>query len=136
MELFTARQIGIFSTRFKAFETEFTAKTSLRTFLTIYMALSQRITQVVKDPYLLDLSELHQIGVHAYPSPRRSPFFLSPSRTDGPNDRKFRKKAHFLSLDFKPKLTASDFSSHCRFCSQMGKMNTIHLSSYYHYTFI
>ena len=41
---FTGTQIGIFSTRFKAFETEFTAKTSLRTFLTIYMALSRRIT--------------------------------------------------------------------------------------------
>ena len=60
-----ATEIGIFSTRFKVFETEFTAKTSLRTFLTIYMDLSQIITQVGKDPYLLELSELHQIGVHA-----------------------------------------------------------------------
>ena len=63
--LFTATQIVIFSTWFKAFEIEFMAKTSLRTFLTIYMALSQRLTRVGKDSYLLELSELHQIGVHA-----------------------------------------------------------------------
>ena len=59
--------IRIFSIRFKAFEIEFTAKTSLRTFLTIYMALSQRLTQVGKDLYLLELSELHQMV------PMRSP---------------------------------------------------------------
>ena len=29
------------------------------------MALSQRINQVGKDPYLLELSELHKIGAHA-----------------------------------------------------------------------
>ena len=51
--LFTITQIGIFFTRFKAFETEFTTKTSLRTFLTIYMIHSQEVTQVGKDPYLL-----------------------------------------------------------------------------------
>ena len=58
-------KIGIFSTQFKAFETEFTAKTNLRTFLTIYMILKQGLTQVGKDPYLLEFSELHQIGAHA-----------------------------------------------------------------------
>ena len=57
--LFTTTQIGNFSTRFKAFETEFTAKTSLITFLTIYMALSQILNQVGKDPYFLELSELY-----------------------------------------------------------------------------
>ena len=63
--LFTTTKFGIFSTRFKGFETEFTAKSSLRISLTINMALSQRINQVGKDPYLLELSELSQIGVHA-----------------------------------------------------------------------
>ena len=51
--------------QFKCFETEITAKSSLRIFLTIYMALRQRITQVGKDPYLLEFLELHQISVHA-----------------------------------------------------------------------
>ena len=60
--LFTATKFGIFSTRFKGFETDFTAKASIIISLTINMALSQRINQVGKDPYLLDLSELHQIG--------------------------------------------------------------------------
>ena len=37
------------------------AKTSLKTFLTIYMGLSQRLTQIGKDPYwaLLTLSRDH-----------------------------------------------------------------------------
>ena len=63
--LFTATKFGIFSTWFKGSETEFTVKSSLIISLTLNMALSQRITRVGKDPYLLDLSELHQIGVHA-----------------------------------------------------------------------
>ena len=50
-------QIMNFLTRFKDFETESTAKTSLRTFLTIYMTLSQRLTQVEKDPYLVEFDE-------------------------------------------------------------------------------
>ena len=74
-------------------------KSSLRISLTINMALIQRILQVGKDLYLFELSELHQIGVHAKPSPRRSTLLLAPSRTDGPNDRKSREKSHFLSLD-------------------------------------
>ena len=57
--------IGIFSTRFKGFETENMAKSSLRISLTIHMTLSQRITQVGEDSYLLELSELHKIGAHA-----------------------------------------------------------------------
>ena len=65
--LFTTTQIGIFSTRFKAFETKFTAKTSLRTFLTIYMVLKKGLTQIGKDPYRLEMSELHQLV------PTRSP---------------------------------------------------------------
>ena len=108
--LFTITQLGIFSTRFKDFETEFTAKTSLRTFLTIYMALSQRLTQVGRDPYLLELSELHQIGAHAKSLPHRATFLLAPSRTDGLIGRNSREKMHLLSL--KPKT-----SSHCRFSS-------------------
>ena len=48
--LFTTTQNMNFLTRFKAFETKFTVKTSLRTFLIIYMALSQRLTQVRKIP--------------------------------------------------------------------------------------
>ena len=63
--LFTDTKFGIFSTRFKGFETEFMAKSSLIISLTINMTLSQRINQVGKDPYLLELSELHQIGAHA-----------------------------------------------------------------------
>ena len=55
--LFTTTQNRNFLTRFKAFETESTAKTSLRTFLTIYMALSQRLTQVGKDLYLVEFDE-------------------------------------------------------------------------------
>ena len=62
--LFTATKFGIFSTRFKGFEIEFTAKSSLRISLTINMALSQRINHVGKYSYLLELSELHQIDVH------------------------------------------------------------------------
>ena len=46
--LFTATKFGIFFTRFKGFETEFTAKSSLRISLTTNMALSQRINQVGK----------------------------------------------------------------------------------------
>ena len=109
-------QIGIFSTRFKASETEFTAKTSLRTFLTIYMALSQRLTRVGKDPYLFELSELHQIGVHAYLSPRRTALLLGPKRTDGPNAEKSREKSHFLSLDSQTPSHCIYCSSHCPFC--------------------
>ena len=90
--------MGIFSTLFKCFETENTTNPSFRTSSTIYMTLSQRITQVGKDPYLLELSELHQIGVHAWPSPRRSTLLLAPSRTDGPNGLKSREKELFLSL--------------------------------------
>ena len=63
--LFTATKFGIFSTRVKGFEIEFTAKSSLGISQTIKMALSQRINQVEKDPYLLELSELLQSGVHA-----------------------------------------------------------------------
>ena len=96
--LFTTTQIGIFSTRFKAFETEFTAKTSFRTFLTIYMTLSQRLTQVGKDPYLLELSKLHQIDAHAEPSPLRATFLLAPSKTDSPIGRNPREKPLSLSL--------------------------------------
>ena len=101
--LFTTIKIGIFSTRFKAFETEFTAKSSLRISLTINMAITQRISQVGKDSYLLDLSEIHQIGVHAKPSPCRSTLLLAPSRTDGSNDRKSREKELSLSLSKTPK---------------------------------
>ena len=104
LALFTATQIRIFSTRFKAFETEFTAKSSLRISLTIHMDLSQRITRVGKDPYFLEVSELHKIGAHAQPLPRRSTLLLAPSRTDGPNGRKSREKALFLSLEYQ-KLT-------------------------------
>ena len=96
--LLMTTQIGIFSTRFKAFETEFTAKTSLKTFLTIYMVLCQRLTQVGKDLYLSELSKLHQIGAHTYPSPCRTTFLLAPSRTDGPIGRNLREKVHLLSL--------------------------------------
>ena len=135
--LFTTTQIGIFSTQFKAFETEFTAKTSLKTFLTIYMALSQRLRQVGKDPYLLELSELHQIGVHTYPSPRRMTLFLAPSKTDGPIGRNPREKVLSLSLKTtKPKLTASP-PTYCTFfglfeedehCSSFVSLSlTIHL---------
>ena len=96
-------QIGIFSTRFKCFKTEFTDKTTLRTFLTIYMDLSQRLTQVGKDPYLLEFSELHQIGAHAQFSPRRTTFLLAPSRTDSPIGRNPREKPLPLSLKKKKK---------------------------------
>ena len=112
--LFTITQIGIFSTRLKAFETEFTAKTSLRTFLTIYMALSQRLTQVGKDPYLLELLKLHQIGAHALPLPRRATLFLAPSRTDGPNCRKSRENELSFSRNHKIPATTS-LSSFCPF---------------------
>ena len=77
------------------------AKSSLGISLTINMALSQRISQVGKDPYLLELSELHQIGVNALPLPRRSTLLLAPSRTDGPNGQKSREKELSLSLKHK-----------------------------------
>ena len=99
--LFMATQIEIFSTRFNAFETEFTAKISLGTFLTIYMALSQRLTQVGKDPYLLELSELHQIGVHAWPSPGRATLLLAPSKTNSPIGRNPGENTLSLSLKIK-----------------------------------
>ena len=99
--LFTIIQIGIFFTQFKAFETEFTTKTSLRTFLTIYMALSHRIMQIGKYPYLLELSKLYQIGAHAESSPGRVTLLLAPSRTDGPISRNPREKTHLLSLKHK-----------------------------------
>ena len=99
--LFTATKFGIFFTRFKGFETEFTAKSSLRISLTINMALSQRINQVGKDPYLLEFLELHQISVHAWPSPRRVTLLLAQSRTDGPNGWKSRENEHTLSLEMK-----------------------------------
>ena len=86
------------------------AKSSLRISLTIHMDLSQRITQVGEDPYLLELSELHKIGAHAYPLPRRSTLLLAPSRTDGPNAGKSREKSPSLSLK-------SGSSPHCTFCS-------------------
>ena len=104
--LFTATQNRIFSTRFKAFETEITAKTSLRTFLTIYMVFKQGLIQVGKDSYLLELSELRQIGAHAQPSPRRTTLLLAPSKTDGSIDRKSREKEVLHSLKLKN-------SSHC-----------------------
>ena len=111
-----ATKFGIFSTRIKGFEAEFTAKSSLKVSLTINMALSQRISQVGKDPYLLELSELHQIGVHAQPSLRRATLLLAPSRTDGLNDRKSREKEHFLSLKFhKPNLLHIRSSPFCTF---------------------
>ena len=66
----------IFSTRFKCFETENTTNSSLRTSPTFYMALSQRITQVGKDPYLLELSELHQSVSTCSPSHVDRLYFL------------------------------------------------------------
>ena len=66
------------------------------------MTLSQRITQVEKDPYLLELLELHQIGVHAQPSPRRTALLLSPKQTDGLNDDKSRENELILSLKLDP----------------------------------
>ena len=126
--LFTTTQIEIFSTRFKAFETEFTAKTSLRTFLTIYMVLNKRLTQVGKDPYLLELSEFHQIGIHAYPSPRRATLLLAPSRTDSPISHNPRKNVHLLSLKLKN-------SSHCQFFSSPSRfpLHQINNSINYHH---
>ena len=50
LALFTATTMGIYSTRFKCFETENTANPSLKTSPTIYMTLSQKITQVGKIP--------------------------------------------------------------------------------------
>ena len=62
------------------------------------MAISQRINQVRKDSYLLELSELHKIGVHVEPSSRRTALLLDPKRTDGPNGGKSREKELLLSL--------------------------------------
>ena len=59
--LFTTTQNMNFLTRFKAFETEFTTKISLRTFLTISMTLSQGLTQVGKDPYLMEFDEIPRL---------------------------------------------------------------------------
>ena len=131
--LFTTTQIGLFSTRFKAFETEFMAKTSLRTFLTIYMAIIQRLTQVGKDPYLLELLKHHQISAHALPSPRRATLLLSPSRTNGPIGRNPREKVLSLSLKLK-------MPSHYHFLFQLlpilsskMEMTTLFMFlSYYH----
>ena len=119
--LFTTTQIGIFSTQFKAFETEFTAKTSLITFLTIYMALSQILTQVGKDPYLLELSELHLIGAHALPSPRKVTLLLAPSRIDDPNDQKSREKELLLSLKIKIPAHCITSSTLPFLCFKLGK---------------
>ena len=120
-------QIGIFSTWFKAFETEFTAKTSLRTFLTIYLALSQRLTQVGKDPYLLELLELHQIGAHALPSPRRATLLLASSRTDGPIDRKSREKVLSLSKTQNAQPLPFLVPATAHFVFKNGEDNTIHV---------
>ena len=125
------QQFGIFSTRFKGFETEFTTKSSLRLSLTIHMALSQRITRVGKDPYLLELSELHQIGVHVQPSLRRTTLLLAPLKTDGPNGRKSRENELSLSRNENPHSLPIFQSLHV-FVLKMKKMNTVHLSSYYH----
>ena len=130
--LFTATKFGIFSTRFKGFETEFMAKSSLRISLTINMALSQRINQVGKDPYLLELSELHQIDAHAWPSLRRTALLLAPLRTDSPNGRKSREKEHTLSLEHNSHAHCLNRSSHCPCCAQNKEYDTVHLSSYYH----
>ena len=127
MALFTVTQIGIFSTQFKAFETEFMAKTSLRTFLTIYMTLSQRITQVGRYPYLLELSELHQIGVHALSSPRRTTLLLAPSRTDGPIGQKSREKVLSLSKKIKIQLLPFFVPATAHFVFKNGEDNTIHV---------
>ena len=130
--LFTTTQMGTFSTRFKSFETEFAAKTSLRTFLTIYMARSQRLTQVGKDPYFLELSELHQIGVHEQPSSRRSTLLLSPSRTDGLKGQKSKEKAHLLSLKLKSHTHYLPPFQPLPNLSQNDEDNTVHVLSYYH----
>ena len=131
--LFTTTQIKIFSTRFKAFETEFTAKISLRTFLTIYMALSQRLTQVGKDPYLFELSELHQIGAHAYPSSRIATLLLAPSRTDGPIGRNPKEKVLSFSLKKNQKPSHCITSpAHCPFLVFLKEMKTVHLLSLPH----
>ena len=92
------------------------AKISLRTFLTIYMTLSQRVIQVGKNRYLLELSELHKIGAHAYPSPRRATLLLASSKSDGPIGCKFREKAHLLSLKTRK-------SSHCPFFSSLSRFS-------------
>ena len=63
------------------------------------MALSQRIKQVGKDPYLLEFLELHKIGAHALPLPHRTTLLLGSKRTDSPKAGKSREKSHFLSLE-------------------------------------
>ena len=70
------------------------------------MALSQRITQIGEDPYLLELSKLRKTGVHAWPLERRSALPLGLTRTDGPKAGKSRDKLHFFSLKpvFSPSL--------------------------------
>ena len=66
------------------------------------MALIQRLTQVGKDLYLLELLELYQIR-----PTRRTTFLLAPSKTDTPIGQKSREKALPLSLK-------TQMSSHCK----------------------
>ena len=97
LALFTVTIMGIFSTRFKCFEIENTANPSLRTSPTIYMAVSQRITLVGKDPYLLELSKLHKSV------PTRSPRRVEQLYFSARNEPKVRttgnlERRHTLSL--------------------------------------
>ena len=117
-------KIGIFSTRFKAFETEITAKTSLRMFLTIYMVLKQGLTQLGKDSYLLELSELHQIGAHARRVEQLS-FLLHQKPTV--RSATILERSGSLSLSktrkFQPLHPISSTTRFCPFCALLEKMN-------------
>ena len=109
--LFTTTQIGIFSTRFKAFETEFTAKTSLRTFLTIYMALihvkiptSWSCQNSIKSVLYFLTRSPHRVE-QLYFLLRREPTVRSTENLE---------RRCSLSLSLKLKMT-----SHCRFLFQL-----------------
>ena len=62
--LFTATQLGISSFGSKLLR-PITRPSRPQQILIHKMAISQRINQVGKDPYLLEFSELHKISAHA-----------------------------------------------------------------------
>ena len=134
--LFTTTQIGIFSTRFKVFETEFTAKTSLRTFLTIYMALSQRLMQVGKIPTSWSCRNFTKSV------PMRSPccveqlyFLLRREPTVRSIGNLERRRSLSLSLKITNQAHCISFLAHCTFLPILPlneEDDTVHLLSYYH----
>ena len=117
--LFKTTHIGIFSTRFKAFEIEFTAKTSLKTFLTIYMALSQRLMQVGKIPTSWSCrNSTKSVPMCSPYCVEQLYFLLRREPTVRSIENLERRRSLSLSKNHKPSsLHPSHFQHTARFCS-------------------